>query len=341
VLAAVVLMVIWSARQFWNWLPLGSDFPLGWRSATAPAVTLVLFAFAVLLLPAQSGRLRAALLTAVLLTVAVEYKVYGTSKWFNADAERVRRVDGPPPAVDDAVYRQMLSHSESRVALDMIGLLPEELRHWGLTTPQGFDPFLPTHYRRLIGRIAHFRSNWELDLDPGNATALHLLGVRYFISSEAAPLYSRLSRNPDFRLLEPSQPFHKVFEFTRSRPSYELIAESSPAAPENTSERRPEVNCTRWDPEIREFVVRSEAGARLVLSEQFFPGWQATVDGSAGPVDRWREAFLSVRVPPGSHRVAFRFRSPGLRRGALLSLVAAFGLVIAATRRFRPGRAKS
>jgi uncharacterized membrane protein YfhO len=84
----------------------------------------------------------------------------------------------------------------------------------------------------------------------------------------------------------------------------------------------------RWEPETREFDVRSETGGRFELAEQFFPGWQATVDGQPAPIERWSEAFQAVQVAPGEHRVVFRFRSSGLRVGALVSLLAILGLAV-------------
>ncbi len=82
------------------------------------------------------------------------------------------------------------------------------------------------------------------------------------------------------------------------------------------------MQCVRWEPAAREFVVDSETGGRFTLAEQFYPGWQATVDASPAVIQRWSEAFQAVTVPSGAHRVAFRFRSVPLRIGAWVSLVA-------------------
>jgi uncharacterized membrane protein YfhO len=142
--------------------------------------------------------------------------------------------------------------------------------------------------------------------------------VRYFLTTEDRTLYRRLMANPHFRRLEPSQTFYKVFEFLNARP---------PDGWESDGAVR-SARSVRWTPEIREFVVRSETGGRFTLSEEFFPGWQATVDGKPTRIERWSEAFQAVNVPPGEHSVTFQFRSFGLRLGAILSLCSILSLAL-------------
>jgi hypothetical protein len=319
VLLIISLMAAWSIRQMLAWFPLGSDFPTGWKSAVEPAITLILFSLAIFVLPAQRGTLRAVLVTALLLTVGVDYKVFGTGKWFDAADGDGRTNHSSFPGLDDTIYRQLRADSEHRIALDVIDLHPLEFRHYGLTTPQGFDPLLTTQYQKLMTATEHIQSPTEIDIDPANEAALGLLGVRYFLTSEGAPLYARLSSDPDFRLLPPATSFFKVFEFTKARLPYGWVSNG----------REPEVvRRVRWDPEAREFVVRSETGGRFALHEQFYPGWRATIDGNPIRIERWSEAFQSVQVPPGEHRIEFRFRSSGLRIGALVSLLATLVLVV-------------
>jgi hypothetical protein len=322
VLIIISLLAAWSVRQMLVWFPLGSDFASGWRSAVEPAITLALFSLAIFILPAQRGALRTALVTALLLTVGVDYKVFGTSKWFDAGEGTGRRDFGWLPGVDDSVYLQLRGDAEHRIALDLNALSPLELRHYGLTTPQGFDPLLTTQYQKLMATTEHVRSNIDIDIDPVNEPALGLLGVRYFITSEDQPRYARLSKDPNFRLVQPATSFFKAFEFSKARLAYGWVAGAGDL----------QVHRVRWEPEAREFVVRSETGGRFALSEEFYTGWQATIDGSPAAIERWSEAFQAVQVPPGEHRLAFRFRSFGLRAGSLVSLLATLVFVVAVRR---------
>ena len=45
----------------------------------------------------------------------------------------------------------------------------------------------------------------------------------------------------------------------------------------------------------------------VVLSASFDPGWTATIDGHAGPVQMVAPALVGARVPAGVHRILFRY----------------------------------
>jgi len=223
--------------------------------------------------------------------------------------------------MEDVLYQELRANSQYRIALDEGGPITLELRHHDLTTPQGFDPFITTQYRKKVEELVQFRTNWEFELDPNNERSLHLLGVRYFITTEGGPRYRRLSTNPSFRLMEPSDSPYKVFEFVNARAPYGWESNGAPAS----------VNCARWEPEEREFTLRSATGGRFFLLEQFFPGWKASVDEKLVPIERWDTTFQAITVPPGEHRVRFVFRSKGLRVGAVVSFASLLLLAFWAT----------
>lgn len=74
--------------------------------------------------------------------------------------------------------------------------------------------------------------------------------------------------------------------------------------------------------------VSSPEGGFLVLSEAYYPGWRARVDGQEWqPVTRTDMALQGIQVPPGDHAVTFALTSRPQRAGTALSL---FGLAAAA-----------
>ena len=79
-------------------------------------------------------------------------------------------------------------------------------------------------------------------------------------------------------------------------------------------------------------VLASQAGF-LFVSDQYYPGWEATVDGSAAPIHRANYAFRAVRVPEGESTVVFRYRPASLRIGAAVSGISLLALVVYAARR--------
>jgi hypothetical protein len=102
------------------------------------------------------------------------------------------------------------------------------------------------------------------------------------------------------------------------------------------------VRFVRNDPE--EVVLEVDAPARgfVVLSDQYFPGWTASVDQQPVPIQRANYAFRLVEVPAGRSTVAFRYVPRIVWWGAAvsaLSMVVVAGLMLRSSR--RPPAARS
>ncbi|HLH22801.1 MAG TPA: YfhO family protein [Chloroflexota bacterium] len=61
----------------------------------------------------------------------------------------------------------------------------------------------------------------------------------------------------------------------------------------------------------------------LVLTDAFFPGWEAAIDNQPAPLVRADYLFQGLYVPAGTHRVELRYRPHSLTIGLLVSLAAA------------------
>jgi uncharacterized membrane protein YfhO len=83
-------------------------------------------------------------------------------------------------------------------------------------------------------------------------------------------------------------------------------------------------------------VTVTDAPAWLVLSDTWYPGWRARVDGTESTLWRANHAFRAVRVPAGRHEIEMRFTSDALRAGAALSAASAL-VVLALARPWRVG----
>ena len=87
------------------------------------------------------------------------------------------------------------------------------------------------------------------------------------------------------------------------------------------------VSTTRWRESSVDVDVTVSRPGMLVVSQAWFPGWTATVDGRAAPVVRVDGLVQGVPVGPGRHRVRLRYRAPGLGVGTAVSLVTLVGLL--------------
>lgn len=68
--------------------------------------------------------------------------------------------------------------------------------------------------------------------------------------------------------------------------------------------------------------VDAAAPAYLVVSEAFYPGWRATIDGERVDLDRADLMFIGLPVPGGKHTVTLEMVSTTLRIGIAISIAA-------------------
>ncbi len=79
------------------------------------------------------------------------------------------------------------------------------------------------------------------------------------------------------------------------------------------------VTVNSYRPEQADLTVSAERAGWLVLSDAYYPGWEAEIDGRSVPVERANLLFRAVALQPGSHHVVFSFRPGSVRVGLLIS----------------------
>jgi hypothetical protein len=67
--------------------------------------------------------------------------------------------------------------------------------------------------------------------------------------------------------------------------------------------------------------------SNLILTDNFFPGWKASINGKEAPIEAYMNTFRMLRIPPGKHVVEFVYQSSSFKIGAIISVVAAIFLV--------------
>ncbi len=118
-------------------------------------------------------------------------------------------------------------------------------------------------------------------------------------------------------------------------PGREVLLEKVPGTSESarhlleeTGQPVAEVRSLHYSPNRVKIEVSLEQDGYLVLSDTFYPGWRAYVDGREVEILRANYAFKAVPLQAGSHAVLFEYRPLSFQVGLLVSL-AAWGIIAA------------
>jgi hypothetical protein len=102
-----------------------------------------------------------------------------------------------------------------------------------------------------------------------------------------------------------------------------------PSPPEDSAQES--CSITSETPTRIEVTANLASAGLLVLADQFYPGWEATVEteGQAreAKILRTNRVLRGVLLPAGSHRVTFRYRPWRLALGGAISLATLAGLL--------------
>ncbi len=71
-----------------------------------------------------------------------------------------------------------------------------------------------------------------------------------------------------------------------------------------------------------ELSEQAPAGSSLVVSENYFPGWTARVDGAPASIGRVDYTLIGVQLPEGARRIELGFEDPAYERGKLVTQIA-------------------
>ncbi len=102
-----------------------------------------------------------------------------------------------------------------------------------------------------------------------------------------------------------------------------VVLEEEPEGFAPSGRPRGSAKVDSYQPNVVELNVESDRPSLLVVADNWYPAWRATVDGKPAPVYRADYTFRALPVPAGNHRVEFRFRSAIFQAGLAVSLATA------------------
>jgi hypothetical protein len=182
--------------------------------------------------------------------------------------------------------------------------------------------YLVVHERGDVGRalLEHLDPRYVTDGSDGRVTVLRstTAAPRAWVAYAASfmPAGSSLDAVAD-RLVASHQDWRGP-----------VLLEGAPATgPQPNGLRSTPATIVERTPSRLVIAARAAQAGWLVLSEAYFPGWRAEVDGRPVEIVPADLAFRAVALPPGDHRVTFTYEPEGLRPGAAISLASLILLV--------------
>jgi hypothetical protein len=160
----------------------------------------------------------------------------------------------------------------------------------------GYNPLRIGIYDRLVGPG---ESNWLPSLrefppsfENYDSPLARALGLTYIVLGAPIETMPGLARPPSADLLL-AGPRAWIYRLREALPRVALPSGSA--------------RISSWRGDRVEIEAEAETGGVLTLHESHYPGWIADIDGAIVPIRRADGLFRAVDVPPGRHRVTFRF----------------------------------
>lgn len=80
----------------------------------------------------------------------------------------------------------------------------------------------------------------------------------------------------------------------------------------------------------------SDSDALLILTDNYYPGWHAYVDGKKTPIYRANYTFRAIPISQGKHSVIFRYEPESVKLGKLISIISLIILIVLYNKYKRP-----
>lgn len=85
---------------------------------------------------------------------------------------------------------------------------------------------------------------------------------------------------------------------------------------------------TQYKPNFVELQTQTPTPAILLLTDSFYFGWKATIDGRPAEILRANYTFRAIELPEGSHKVNFYYNPESFRWGRVVSLTSLFLILL-------------
>lgn len=196
--------------------------------------------------------------------------------------------------------------------------------YFGIYSPEGYDPLYPKWYGEFLysfktGKLltgfnnttrsdaaisSHFGDGGLTDLNKQHV--LNTLSVKYILD--------RTENGGDASIFPPKI-FTKIYENDDW-----IIYENTHAMPRAYLDTGT-ASIVSYTPQSITIRTQSTMGANLIVSDTYYPGWTARIDGLPAQIKKSEHTLREVAVPKGKHTVLMQYEPVSARIGWLVSVL--------------------
>lgn len=192
----------------------------------------------------------------------------------------------------------------------------------------GEDNFTNTYRDRVLDTLGVL---YILDRDANALTEKSFTSDRYKLiyQKEGWKIFENKKSLPraffvsDYRVVNTSQEFEKEFFSNSFYPKETVLLSEDPSIPALVSGEATIVSYVS-----NKVVIKTNGMSKgmLVLTDTYYPGWKAEIDGKETHIYKADYVFRGVIVPAGKHTITFTFSPMSFKIGILLSTLSLSGI---------------
>ncbi len=298
-----------------------------WRS-----LLFVAIAAAVVLLPFKSHRARAGTGLALLLLAGADFYTFGSPFMVTFNSK-------------DQIWNDQVITEFQRLGRQQPFRICSDTADWyksicrpmifHISSLEGIEPNAPSRFYDFFwmsqgANMAVQHANFKI-WSP--SPLFDLVNLKYVVTSdtgspgglrvtERSKAVSRAFIVHQFAVMpDPMKQFHWLLNWNHESEAVFEEQPSEPCAPPAGDEPIPVFK--RYDIHGAEISVSLKSPAFLVLSDMWYPGWAARIDGKPAYIYRADYLLRAVAVPAGEHTVEFEYVCPAFKIGEAVSAIAA------------------
>ena len=288
---------------------------VGFRNSAIPLATLAVASGLILL--SHRKKLRPFVLCALTFVLILELFRFG----YKYVTFTERKYIYPPSKITDFLISKKSEDQPFRIlGGDVIPM--NLLSPYGLETATGYESFYPLSYSVHLAKVN--------DGDLKQATGRYGDIKRYdldFIDKMNVKYILGLKRD---RIAKPSKTGKTsfVFEVEKLKPVFEdgsvIVYENTKAYPRaylqgEGGSVKGEVSYKLYSPNKSTLKVNAPEDSNLVISDQYYPGWSAKVDGVKTDINPVDGIFRGIKIKTGEHTVEMEYKPKSFYNGLKIS----------------------